>query len=135
MSVTYIDAIHQALDELLAEDPDVFLLGEDIAGTFGGAGVSAMRLHSMLHYELPLDMPQRMLSSLDKIKDEPVEVHLGNHPYNSHTLEKRERQLKEGGNPFVDASTWPEFVADIRQKSLKIMVENEELAREHHIAL
>ncbi len=37
MSVTYIDAIHQALDELLAEDPDVFLLGEDIAGTFGGA--------------------------------------------------------------------------------------------------
>ena len=37
MSVTYIDAIHQALDELLAEDPDVFLLGEDIAGQFGGA--------------------------------------------------------------------------------------------------
>ena len=37
MSVTYIDAIHQALDELLAEDPDVFLLGEDIAGKFGGA--------------------------------------------------------------------------------------------------
>ncbi|MBR5888532.1 MAG: alpha-ketoacid dehydrogenase subunit beta [Akkermansia sp.] len=37
MSVTYIDAIHQALDELLAEAPDVFLLGEDIAGTFGGA--------------------------------------------------------------------------------------------------
>ena len=37
MSVTYIDAIHQALDELLAEDPDVFLMGEDIAGKFGGA--------------------------------------------------------------------------------------------------
>lgn len=37
MSVTYIDAIHQALAELLAEDPSVFLLGEDIAGTFGGA--------------------------------------------------------------------------------------------------
>ena len=37
MSVTYIDAIHQAMDELLAEDPAVFLLGEDIAGSFGGA--------------------------------------------------------------------------------------------------
>ena len=37
MSVTYIDAIHQALDELLAEDPAVFLMGEDIAGKFGGA--------------------------------------------------------------------------------------------------
>ena len=37
MSVTYIDAIHRALEELLQEDERVFLYGEDIAGTFGGA--------------------------------------------------------------------------------------------------
>lgn len=37
MSVTYIDAIHRALEELLQEDDRVFLFGEDIAGTFGGA--------------------------------------------------------------------------------------------------
>ena len=37
MSVTYIDAIHHALEELLQEDDRVFLYGEDIAGTFGGA--------------------------------------------------------------------------------------------------
>lgn len=37
MSVTYIDAIRQAMLELLEEDPAVFLYGEDIAGTFGGA--------------------------------------------------------------------------------------------------
>lgn len=37
MSVTYIDAIHQAMAELLAEDPSVFIFGEDVAGTFGGA--------------------------------------------------------------------------------------------------
>ncbi len=37
MSVTYIDAIHQAMAELLEEDPAVFLFGEDIAGSFGGA--------------------------------------------------------------------------------------------------
>lgn len=37
MSVTYIDAIHQAMAELLEEDPNVFLYGEDIAGVFGGA--------------------------------------------------------------------------------------------------
>ncbi len=37
MSVTYIDAIHQALEELLEEDPAVFLYGEDISGSFGGA--------------------------------------------------------------------------------------------------
>ena len=37
MSVTYIDAIHRAMLELLEEDPQVFLFGEDIAGSFGGA--------------------------------------------------------------------------------------------------
>lgn len=37
MSVTYIDAIHQALLELLEEDSAVFLMGEDIGGSFGGA--------------------------------------------------------------------------------------------------
>ncbi len=37
MAVTYIEAIHAALAELLAEDDRVFLLGEDIGGSFGGA--------------------------------------------------------------------------------------------------
>lgn len=37
MSVTYIDAIHAALSELLEEDPTVLMYGEDIAGKFGGA--------------------------------------------------------------------------------------------------
>jgi len=106
-----------------------------LAGQFGGAGVAALKLPYMLHYQLPLDMAHRMVASLDRIKDEPVAVHLGNHPYNNCTLEKRGRQLEEGGNPFVDTSTWPEFVADIRQKSLKIIEENAELARQHQIDL
>lgn len=106
-----------------------------LAGQFGGAGINALKLPFMLHFELPLDMPQRMIESLDMIKDEPVEVQLGNHPYNSKTLQKRARQLKEGGNPFVDPTTWPEFVADIRNKSLKIMEENKILAQEHQIDL
>ena len=106
-----------------------------LAGQFGGAGVNALKLPYMLHYELPLDMDRRMVASLDRIKNEPVAVHLGNHPYNSHTLEKRERQLQEGGNPFVDTESWKEFVEDIRQKSLKIIAENAELARQHQITL
>ena len=34
--VTYIDAIHAALNKALADDPSVFLYGQDI-GKFGGA--------------------------------------------------------------------------------------------------
>ena len=106
-----------------------------LAGQFGGAGINALKLPYMLHYELPLDMPQKMVASLDRIKDEPVAVHLGNHPYNSKTLQKRERQLKEGGNPFVDTTTWPALMADIRQKSLNIIEDNKALAQEHQIEL
>ena len=36
MTVTYIEAIHAAMDHLLRNDPRVFLYGQDIA-TFGGA--------------------------------------------------------------------------------------------------
>ncbi len=106
-----------------------------LAGLYGGAGLSALKLPYVLHYELPLDMAQRMVESLDQVKDLPVTVHLGNHPYNSHTLEKRERQLKEGGNPFIGTASWKEFMEDSRQKSLKIIEENAELARLHQIDL
>ena len=106
-----------------------------LAGQFGGAGVNAIKLPYMLHYQLPLDMAHRMVASLDKIKDEPVAVHLGNHPYNSSTLEKRARQLAEGGNPFVDTTTWPALMEDIRKKGLKIIEDNKELAKQHNIDL
>ena len=104
-----------------------------LAGEFGGAGVDALRLPYVLHYQLPLDMAQRMVASLDRVKDEPVAVHLGNHPYNSRTMEKRERQLSEGGNPFIDTSSWKNFIEKTRQKSLEIIEENIELAHLHQI--
>ena len=106
-----------------------------LAGQFGGAGVNAIKLPYMLRNELPLDMAHRMVASLDKIKEEPVAVHLGNHPYNSRTLEKRARQLAEGGNPFVDTTTWPALMEDIRKKCLKIIEDNKELAKQHNIDL
>lgn len=105
------------------------------AGLFGGAGVSAMRLPSMLHYELPLDMPQRMLASIDRIQDEPVDIHLGNHPHNNNTVKRRQKQLAEGGNPFIRPTSWRTFLTDLRQKTEKIIAENAETAKAHQIEL
>jgi metallo-beta-lactamase class B len=102
-----------------------------LAGLYGGAGINALKLPYLLYHKLPLDMAQRMVASLDCVKAEPVVVHLGNHPYNNHTLEKREKQLKEGGNPFIDPESWPSFVEDIRQKSLKVAEENAELEKQY----
>ena len=54
MSVTYIDAIHQAQLELLRERDDVFLYGQDI-GAFGGAFKATKGLHA--------EFPERVLDS------------------------------------------------------------------------
>jgi metallo-beta-lactamase class B len=103
-----------------------------LAGMLGGAGtLSALNRFSMEAEGLPLDMPQRMIRSLDYLMNEPVTLHLGNHPYNSATFEKRERQLREGGNPFVDDGTsWREFLLRTKDKCEKIIQDNAEREEE-----
>ena len=101
------------------------------AGLLGGVGHDQVRLPYLLYVGLPLDMPQWMLASLDRMEKEHVDIHLGNHPANNHTLEKREQQLREGGNPFIDPESWPNFLRETREKFEQIIVENEELAKQH----
>ena len=102
-----------------------------LAGLLGGAGTGAMSIEYMKDLDLPLDMPQRMLDSLDRLEKEPVTIHLGNHPSNNKVLQKRQRQLEEGGNPFVDAASWKEFLAEMRENTQKIILNNQEKLRQH----
>ncbi len=46
MSVTYIEAISQAMLELLEQDERVFIYGQDVAGSFGGAFKATKGLHA-----------------------------------------------------------------------------------------
>lgn len=101
-----------------------------LAGLFGGAGVNALRLPYICYNEDPKDCPEQMLRSIEKIWNEPVVVHLGNHPYNSCTFEKREKQLKEGGNPFIAPDSWHTFLAEQREKVEKIIIDNENMEKE-----
>ena len=97
----------------------------------GGVGHNQVKLPYLLYFGLPTDMPQRMLASLDRMEKEPVEIHLGNHPANNHTLEKREQQLREGGNPFIDPASWGNFIHETRAIFKQVIAENEELAKQH----
>ena len=102
-----------------------------LAGLFGGAGYTAMTVEYMKSVSLPLDMPQKMLESLERVENEPVVVHLGNHPANNKTIQKRNQQLQEGGNPFVAPDSWKTFIAGLRSKTLEIIAENEEKLAAH----
>ena len=101
-----------------------------LAGMYGGAGVNAISIPYLFTNKMSYDSPQIMLDSIRKIWDEPVMLHLGNHPYNNKTFEKREKQIKEGGNPFIDGDSWHKFLKDLEKKIYKKIAENEALEKE-----
>ena len=68
------------------------------AGLFGGVGTGALTLPYACYDEYEEDRTKQMLDSIERVRGERVDVHLGNHPENNRTLQKREKQLKEGGN-------------------------------------
>lgn len=100
-----------------------------LAGMFGGAGINAIKL-PYLCCTNSKDAPQKMLASIDNIINEPVTVHLGNHPGNNDTLSKREKQLNEGGNPFADANSWRNFLNGLKEKIKNVINDNEALEKE-----
>ena len=101
-----------------------------LAGLFGGAGINAMSLPYICHNQEAPDLTDQMLRSIDKIWDEPVVVHLGNHPANSKTMQKRKKQLEEGGNPFIAPESWHDFLTELREDTLKMAEKNKAMAAE-----
>lgn len=98
-----------------------------LAGMFGGAGVNALSLPYLAYNEYPKDASLQMLHSIDKLLCEEVVIHLGNHPSNNRTLEKREQQLKAGGNPFIAPDSWREFLIAHKERVNAVIAKNEEL--------
>ena len=71
-----------------------------------------------------------MLRSIKKVWDKPVTIHLGNHPGNNDTLGKRQKQIEEGGNPFIDSESWHNFLTGLKTRTEKIIADNEALEKE-----
>ena len=101
-----------------------------LAGMLGGAGVNALTLPYIIKNQRKVSPTQQMLDSIEKIWDEPVGIHLGNHPSNNKTLQKREKQLNEGGNPFVDSESWRNFLTDLKMKVEKVALDNQKTEKE-----
>ncbi|MBQ4517670.1 MAG: MBL fold metallo-hydrolase [Clostridia bacterium] len=101
-----------------------------LAGMLGGAGVNALTLPYVYYNERTEDPAHQMLGSIEKIWNEPVVVHLGNHPGNNKTLQKREKKLAEGGNPFIAPDSWQSFLTELRAKAEKIIIDNKKLDEE-----
>lgn len=90
------------------------------AGYMGGVGAITVYKAHNLRYGLPLDKCKRLLSSVRKVWDEPVDIVLGNHPSQNGTLEKHSKfLLNPEKNPFIDAGEWHRFLKGLEERFLK----------------
>ena len=85
-------------------------------GIYGGAGFVTLTPSRMKELGLDESIREEFRRSIDKVWDEEVDIMLGNHPFHNDTYEKHERQLREGGNPFIDPAEWHRFLTELKEK-------------------
>lgn len=90
------------------------------AGMFGGAGFITLYKEYFLRYGIP-DQQAVFLESIRRIRQQPVDIVLGNHPAPNRILEKREKMLADpaGPNPFIDPSDWGRYLERLEQEFLQ----------------
>ena len=85
-------------------------------GYFGGVGFNTLYKEYYEPMGLP-NMQQAMAETVKKMREEKVDVCLGNHPGQNCTLERREAMLREKGrNPFIDSTAWTALLDAIDER-------------------
>lgn len=95
------------------------------AGLFGGAGLNSLTVEYLTRYGLPLSMRDTFLQSIDKVIDEPVDFHVGNHLSDNNFHEKR-LHVGEAENPFLVGKTYRPFLEARRQQAIRAFAEDAE---------
>ncbi len=89
-------------------------------GMFGGAG-----LNTMVQGSFDFDgCREAYLASVKRLKEEKVDVFIGNHTWNNDTYGKSLKLLAGGGNDFIDDKIWFEFLENCEKKLRKIIAED-----------
>lgn len=85
---------------------------EYVCATFGGAGINTMEKTFLDKYKLPYNCREQFRNSLKKMSKLKVDIHLGNHPFNSNMKEKIALwdEKPEIFNPFIDGEEWQRFL-------------------------
>lgn len=85
--------------------------GESVyrAGLHGGMGINTMCREFLDKYGLSYDCREKFIAAMDRLKNEKVDIFLGNHMQHNHTMEKAQK-LKDG-NPhaFINPDEWQAY--------------------------
>ena len=88
--------------------------GDIVTAMHGGAGLKSMYKSYLSKYNLSLDCRNKFIDSIARLKNENVDLVLGNHPYQNDTVGKLEKVKK--GESVLDKSEWIRFLEDIEEK-------------------
>jgi len=83
------------------------------AGFFGGFGFNTLTSEFLQEIgDTDFSMRKKFMDSLEKVRDEHVDVMMGNHPINNNLFEKVKflNENPGGRNPFVDKEEWRRYL-------------------------
>ncbi len=92
-----------------------------LAGLHGGAGLNTLCRDYREQYQV--DWRDDFLQSIEKVRNEPVDIFLGNHTGQNHCLEKYRRMKAGEENPLINPNAWREFLADVESRFHRMLEE------------
>lgn len=83
----------------------------------GGVGFLSVYKEFCRAYGLPENKCELMRQSIVKVRNEAVDIVIGNHPNHNCTLEKRQWMLDNPGtNPFINPNAWNIFLTELENR-------------------
>ena len=95
-------------------------------GYYGGFGFNTLQKDYLLDIgDTDFSMRRIYLESLAKVRDQKVDIMLGNHCENNDTLGRHRLQLlhPDGPNPFIDPEQWGKYLDEKRKGCLALMAD------------
>ncbi len=93
------------------------------AGMFGGAGTNQLKKDYLNKHKCSWLNRGLYFKSVERLKQEHVDIFLGNHTWNNHTKENYERMLVSDRNPFIDETKWMPFLMECEKKAKAVMLQ------------
>jgi len=94
------------------------------AAMFGGNGIAQMKKSYLDKYDCSYRQRGQFFDSIRRLKQEKVDIFVGNHVGQNKTEEKYARSLTEKTNPFIDPEEWEKFL-NRREKQLWKLIDEE----------
>ena len=92
-------------------------------GYYGGFGFNTLQKEFLMEIgDTSYDMRKLYLKSLLKVRDEKVDIFMGNHTVNVDLMNKRKQMLENPEkNPFVDEQAWKRYLDSKYEEMVELM--------------